>query len=258
MARDNVKERKRALNQINSQGAHAQQTEEYRDQLRKEEARLAELEAKPFMFKNRPNPMFTSNSAVVFFMFLAVVGNSIGRGFTATYWYIAANLLFLIAYSIAAKMVNPLNFASDNRDYLIPKINYFYTTVQKTAKNVLKFVGKNLEKEPRQSLNSAVTLTVIGAVVGTVVYGSYFSLIGLPSLILYVVRVFASNSFREELGALTSRKWVLFVLFVIQATISVFWKTPLDYSLFIMISLMNAIGVFFKNTYIYTTSEVDY
>lgn len=51
---------------------------------------------------------------------------------------------------------------------------------------------------------------------------------------------------------------MLFGLLVIQAGISIFWKTPFDYGLFVIISLMNAIGVFFRNTYIYTTSEIEY
>ena len=93
---------------------------------------------------------------------------------------------------------------------------------------------------------------------GLLFYGSAFSIIALPSLILYVVRVFASNSFRDEVSALAMRKWLLFGLLVIQAGISIFWKTPFDYGLFVIISLMNAIGVFFRNTYIYTTSEIEY
>lgn len=258
MARDNVKERKRVLNQVNATGMTQARMEEYQRQQKEEEARLAELAAKPFYFKNRPNPLFKGSSVIVFLMTLLLIANSVGRGFVGTYWYILPNLVFLVAYLSAAKLINPLNFASDNRDYLIPKVNYFYTTVRKTASNMLKFVGKHLEKQPRQSLNTAVILTVVGSVIGLLFYGSAFSIIALPSLILYVVRVFASNSFRDEVSALAMRKWLLFGLLVIQAGISIFWKTPFDYGLFVIISLMNAIGVFFRNTYIYTTSEIEY
>ena len=257
MARDNVKERKRVLNRMNSK-QNSSNIEEYKRQQKEEEARLEELAQKPFYFKNRPSVLFKSNTVIVFLMFLLLIVNSLGRGFVGTYWYILANVLFLSFYLFAAKLINPLNFASDNKDYLIPKVNYFYTTVRKTAANMLKFVGKNLEKEPRQSLNSAFFLTIIGAVAGALLYGSSFSIIAIPSLILYVVRVFASNSFRDEASALATRKWILFLLLAIQSVVSIFWKTPFDYGLFVIVSLMNAMGIFFRNTYIYTTSEVEY
>lgn len=256
--RDNVKERKKVLNQVNSHGSQGERIAEYKKQQEEENSRLQEIQAKPIYFKNRPNVLFKSNTFIVFLMFILLIVNSVGRGFIeGTYWYILANVLFLICYLYATRLINPLNFVSDNKDYLIPKVNYFYMSVQKVAANMLKFVGKNLEKSPRASLNTATALTVFGTVVGMFLYGSSFSIIALPSLILYVVRVFAGNSFREEVKVVNLHKWLLFVLLLIQSVISIFWKTPFDYGLFVMISLLNATSLFFKHTYIYTPSEVE-
>lgn len=257
MARDNVKERKRVLNEANSHGAHRANVEEYKRQQKEEEARLAELNAKPFFFNNRPNPLFKGNSIIIFLMFMVLIGNSVGRAFMGTYWYIIANIAFFVLYMVGTRLINPMNFASDNRDYLIPQVNYFYTSTRKTAANLLKFVGKHLERQPRGTLMTTAITTAIGSVVGLVIYGSSFAILGIAPLILYVVRVFAGNHFRTEVGALAQVKWGLFLLYVIQAVVSIFWKIPLDYQLFVIISLMNAVGLFFKHTYIYTPSEIE-
>lgn len=257
MARDNVKERKRVLNEANSTGRHRANIEEYKRQQREEEARLAELSARPIFFNNRPNVLFKGNSIIVFLMFLVLIGNSVGRAFVGTHWYILANIAFLVAYLMGTKLVNPMNFVSDNKDYLIPRVNQFYTSTSRTASNLLRFVGKHLERHPRGTLMTAAITTVIGSLVGLVIYGSSFAILGVAPLILYVVRVFAGNHFRDEVGALAQVKWGLFAFYVIQAVVSIFWKTPLDYQLFVIISLMNAVGLFFKHTYIYTTSEIE-
>ena len=84
MARDNVKERKRVLNQVNATGITQARMEEYQRQQKEEEARLAELAAQPFYFKNRPNPLFKGSSVIVFLMTLLLIANSVGRGFVGT------------------------------------------------------------------------------------------------------------------------------------------------------------------------------
>lgn len=254
--RNSVRERKRSLNAANIKTTNESREKEYKKQKKAEDERLAEMSAKPYFYKNRKNHILKGNYLVVFLMIVLIIINTIGRGFVGTFWYIIPNIIFIISYIYISKFFNPINFASDNRNFLIPKVNYFYLSLRKTAQNVLQFLGKHLERGSIGSLKITFILSVIGSLSGFLFYGSSFAILGIAPLIVFVVRTFAGNYFREDLKTLNLYKWILFAIFAVNSIVSIIWKTPIDFQLFILISLMNSICVFYKNTYIYTVSEV--
>lgn len=199
-----------------------------------------------------------ANYLIVALMSVAMIANAIGHAIIGDYGLIFTNLLFLFLYTFAVSYWNPLNYASDNKNYFRGKFNVLYKELQEhIVPALLGRMGKHLNSRPRTTLIAAFLITLVGSITATLFYNSSFEILALPILVIYIARVFASNSFRSELGVLNLFKWLLFLMFIINAIMSVFWRTSIDYSLFVIISVMNSTSVWFKNTYIYTYSDVD-
>lgn len=226
---------------------------DYEDQEAKKEK-----QKKHASFERSRNPffIFNANYIVVLLMFVALIGNSIGRGFTQMYDMILVNLVFFIIYVFSMTYLNPLKFSSDDEMYKFPKFNALYSGMYQTfAKPLLGRMGKNLDQKPSSTLIVAFVLTTIGAFFSTMFYNSSFEIIALPIFLIYVARVFASNSFKKQLAMLGIMKWLLLLMFITNAILSVFFKTSIDYSLWVMISVFNTAGIWFKHMHIYRYSE---
>ena len=78
----------------------------------------------------------------------------------------------------------------------------------------------------------------------------------IPLVILYIIRLFAGNSFREDTKNISVYKYILCTVLFAQALISVKFNIPFDYTLFVVISVFNSLNVFTKYTYIYGRHEV--
>lgn len=192
--------------------------------------------------------IFTSNYGVVLLMTLILIGNTIARGFNQQYAFILWNIVFLILYFIVAKLFNPLNFASDDRNYQLPKFNLAYSIAnRRLAPAFLSRLGEHLELHPQGSLLANFIIVATSAIIGIFWYQHNWEIVAFPLLILFVARIIASNEFKSLTKLVTLLKWLLFVLFLVQQVTSIFWAVPTDYSLWCYISIYNALGIWMRN-----------
>ena len=192
--------------------------------------------------------IFTKNYGIMLLMVLILIGNTIARGFNRQYSFIAFNLLFLVLYFIVACLFNPLNFASDDKNYQLPKFNLAYSIAnRRLAPPFLSRMGKHLELHPQGSLLANFLIVAISAIISILWYGHNFEILGFPLLILFVLRMIAANNFKSLSKLVTLLKWILFMLFLVQQVTSIFWIVPTDYSLWCYISIYNALGIWMRN-----------
>lgn len=213
--------------------------------------RKKEVDEKPYFKKRNISFIFNGNYGISLLMVLLIIINSIGRAFVGTYGYIFTNLVFILLYLFIMTYVEPLSFSSNRKNYVYPKMNLLYTVMQKNVTQLLTRLGKNLSHKPRTSIITGYVILFISYLLSLLFYNSNFEFMFLPFLLIYVARVFASNSFNLEYKFLNKTKWIWFILLLINLVLSVFWKTPIDYSLVLIISLINTISIWFKNMEIY-------
>lgn len=154
-------------------------------------------------------------------------------------------------YMIAMSYIDPLEFASDKNNYRMPKLNNIYMGLQKITTVLLTRIGQNLKMSPEKSLNTFLFMVIPSYFVALLFYNSNFELLAIPFLIIYVARVFAANKLKEQVGKLTILNVVFLVLLLLNIVLSIFWKTPVDFSLIIIITLLNTIKIWFNNTELY-------
>ena len=212
----------------------------------------------PIFFRNRAFMIFKGNYFIVLLSLILLIINTVLRIFAETYWYILPNIIFLIIFLTTLSVVEPLDFSSDNKKYIFPKFNMLYQNAQKIAVPLLSRLGSNLKNKPQGSLYYSFILTLLGSLTGLLFYNSNFSILGLPFFLIFIARSFTSNKMKEQVGKITIFKWILFLVLLINSIVSVIWKTPFDYTLLIIISIYNTVGIWFKNTYVYTIEELGY
>lgn len=212
---------------------------------------------KPAFLKDRGMGfVFTSNYGIILLMILILIGNSIGRGFTQHYSFILWNIVFLIIYLLVAHLFNPLNFASDDKNYQLPKFNLAYSIAnRRLAPAFLSRLGKNLQLHPQGSLIANFCIVFTSGLIGIFWYQHNWEIVAFPLLIVFVARMLVANNFKELSRTVTFFKWMLFMLFLAQAITSVFWAVPLDYTLWCYISIYNALGIWMRNMKISITKE---
>ena len=192
--------------------------------------------------------IFTANYGIILLMILILIGNTIGHCFKQNYSFALWNLVFLTIYLLVARLFNPLYFASDNKNYQLPKFNLAYSIAnRRLAPAFLSRMGKNLELHAKGSLLANFVIVATSALIGILWYQHNWEIIGFPLLILFVARTLAANNFEAVSRLITVLKWILFMLFLIQAVTSIFFITPLDYTLWCYISIYNALGIWMRN-----------
>lgn len=210
----------------------------------------------PSLYMDRKNILFKSNYSVILFSILLLLVNTIGRGFKGDWLYIIMNIVFFILFLILSRLVNPINFASDNVNYVMPKFNVVYHELQRVVGNLLTRVGKNLSVNSKSSFIMFLVVIIITSVINIFTYSSNMEALALVPFGMYVARVVAGNKFKEELKKLKLVKLLLFAILAVQLITSIFFRTPTDYTLIVILSIVNSTIIWFKNTYIYTISSI--
>lgn len=207
---------------------------------------------RPLFFKNRGTFAFMNGNYITsLIIIIMLVGNLIGRLIVGTYSLAIPNVIFIIMYMIMMSYIEPLDFASDKNNYRLPKLNNLYVGLQKISTVLLTRLGKNLTINPASSLNSFLFIVIPSYFIALLFYNSNFELLSIPFLLIYVARIFATNKFKEQVGKLTLINGILMALLLINIVLSIFWKTPVDFSLIIIITLLNTIKIWFNNTELY-------
>ena len=202
--------------------------------------------------------LFNKNYVILLLMTILLLVNCVGHAFKGDFEFIMLNLIFIGIFIFSLSYVDPLAFASDKHNYQMPKFNLIYNNVQKFAKILMHRIGKNLDIKPSTTLNVAFGITVVASLISILFYNSSFEIITYPIFLVYVCRVFISNKFKSEVHKITLFKWILFGLFVVDCIMSFIWRTSVDYSLFVMISLYNSTAIWFRNTEIYGYADNDF
>lgn len=212
---------------------------------------------RPKQGRHRGNVFFNTDYAINFLSLIALIGNTILRVFKGDYIFILPNVLFLFFFVFMASYMDPRRLASDNKTHIRPNMNMLYARIRMDMNGVLQRVGQNLDVGSIGTLNLVFITTVITSILSMFTYGSSFTAVSIPLLLLYVMRLFAGNSFRKDSTNIGVYKWILFMILVIQSAVSAWGlRIAFDYTLFIMISLFNSLHVFMKHTYIYGRHEV--
>lgn len=202
--------------------------------------------------------IFTANYGIILLMILLLIGNTIGRCFKQNYSFALWNIVFLIIYLLVAKCFNPLYFASDDKNYQLPKFNLAYSIAnRRLAPAFLSRIGKNLALHAKGSLLANFIIVFTSALIGIFWYQHNWEIVGFPLLILFVLRTIAANNFKTVSRLITILKWILFMLFLIQAVTSIFFITPLDYTLWCYISIYNALGIWMRNMKINVARDIE-
>ena len=255
-SRNALKERKKILNDINRVSERERNIEAYNRQQERANKKMSEEQKPPIFFRNRTGALFRGNYFLILFGVILLVLNTIGRIFAGTYWYIIPNLIFLVVFISTLSVIEPIDFSSDNKKYIFPKFNLLYQNLQKLSTPLLGRLGTSLKNKPEGSLTYSFLLTLGGSVLGLLFYNSNFSILGIPFFFIFIVRSFVANDLKRLAKKINLYKYILFFILVINSIISIFWKTPFDYALLIIISFYNTTSIWFKNTYVYTFDEL--
>lgn len=253
--RNALKERQRVTNSVAANKEKQVGLSEYAER-DKEKSEKNKVDTSIKWFRNRKNLLFKTNNIIVLLSTFLLLANTVGRGFKGDWAYLVINLLFIPIFLFSASYINPLDFSSDNKNYMYPKFNNVYSTAQKILTQIFSRMGKGLTNKPYSSLNLAMVIIIISNITNILFYSSNFEAIAIPIILIYGARVFAGNSFRSELGRLNIYKWILFVFLAISTITSIFWRTPWDYTLMVIITILNTMSIWFKNTYVYSISEI--
>lgn len=244
--------RRRVINEHNNNAhGNSQTLQEYKKQQEQFNKEKEILQAPPSFKKTRTMIIFRGQYLVIMLSFFLILINSILRGFSGVWWYLVPNLLFAAFYLVFSSYFNPLDYASDTKSYIRPKLDRIYLQLQEITKVLLTLLGHNLDKKPESSLRIAYLIGLVGTLTGILFYNSGFVVLSIPFILLFVVRSFASGKTIEAGSRLKLFKWVLFIFLLINSVLSAYWKTPFGFELVVVISIVNSLQLWLDNLEIY-------
>ena len=244
--------RRRVINEHNNNAhGNSQTLQEYKKQQEQFNKEKEILQAPPSFKKTRTMIIFRGLYLVIMLSFFLILINSILRGFSGVWWYLVPNLLFAAFYLVFSSYFNPLDYASDTKSYIRPKLDRVYLQLQEITKVLLTLLGHNLDKKPESSLRIAYLIGLVGTLTGILFYNSGFVVLSIPFILLFVVRSFASGKTIEAGSRLKLFKWVLFIFLLINSVLSAYWKTPFGFELVVVISIVNSLQLWLDNLEIY-------
>ena len=244
--------RRRVINEHNNNAhGNSQTLQEYKKQQEQFNKEKEILQAPPSFKKTRTMIIFRGQYLVIMLSFFLILINSILRGFSGVWWYVVPNLLFAAFYLVFSSYFNPLDYASDTKSYIRPKLDRVYLQLQEITKVLLTLLGHNLDKKPESSLRIAYLIGLVGTLTGILFYNSGFVVLSIPFILLFVVRSFASGKTIEAGSRLKLFKWVLFIFLLINSVLSAYWKTPFGFELVVVISIVNSLQLWLDNLEIY-------
>lgn len=244
--------RRRVINEHNNNDhGNSQTLQEYKKQQEQFNKEKEILQAPPSFKKTRTMIIFRGQYLVIMLSFFLILINSILRGFSGVWWYLVPNLLFAAFYLVFSSYFNPLDYASDTKSYIRPKLDRVYLQLQEITKVLLTLLGHNLDKKPESSLRIAYLIGLVGTLTGILFYNSGFVVLSIPFILLFVVRSFASGKTIEAGSRLKLFKWVLFIFLLINSVLSAYWKTPFGFELVVVISIVNSLQLWLDNLEIY-------
>lgn len=244
--------RRRVINEHNNNAhGNSQTLQEYKKQQEQFNKEKEILQAPPSFKKTRTMILFRGQYLVIMLSFFLILINSILRGFSGVWWYLVPNLLFVVFYLVFSSYFNPLDYASDTKSYIRPKLDRVYLQLQEITKVLLTLLGHNLDKKPESSLRIAYLIGLVGTLTGILFYNSGFVVLSIPFILLFVVRSFASGKTIEAGSRLKLFKWVLFIFLLINSVLSAYWKTPFGFELVVVISIVNSLQLWLDNLEIY-------
>lgn len=244
--------RRRVINEHNNNAhGNSQTLQEYKKQQEQFNKEKEILQAPPSFKKTRTMIIFRGQYLIIMLSFFLIVINSILRGFSGVWWYLVPNLLFTAFYLVFSSYFNPLDYASDTKSYIRPKLDRVYLQLQEISKVLLTLLGHNLDKKPEGSLRIAYLIGLVGTLTGILFYNSGFVVLSIPFILLFVVRSFASGKTLEAGSRLKLFKWVLFIFLLINSVLSAYWKTPFGFELVVVISIVNSLQLWLDNLEIY-------
>lgn len=244
--------RRRVINEHNNNAhGNSQTLQEYKKQQEQFNKEKEILQAPPSFKKTRTMIIFRGQYLVIMLSFFLILINSILRGFSGVWWYLVPNLLFAAFYLVFSSYFNPLDYASDTKSYIRPKLDRVYLQLQEIIKVLLTLLGHNLDKKPERSLRIAYLIGLVGTLTGILFYNSGFVVLSIPFILLFVVRSFASGKTLEAGSRLKLFKWVLFIFLLINSVLSAYWKTPFGFELVVVISIVNSLQLWLDNLEIY-------
>ena len=207
--------------QIN--GKDLDEFQRQQEQFNKEKNRI---EAPP-KFKNFRGLFLLKGYYLVFTLLtIILIINTILRGFNGTWWYLVPNIAFLVVVILFGSYFNPLDYASDTNKYIRPKLDKVYLDLQRILTHLLVLSGTNLHKDNKSSYKHTAILLVLGTIPAILFYNSGFAILGVPFLMMFVVRSIASGKIKESASQLGFLKWLMFLLLLINTILSAYWKTP--------------------------------
>lgn len=244
--------RRRVINEHNNNAhGNSQTLQEYKKQQEQFNKEKEILQAPSSFKKTRTMIIFRGQYLVIMLSFFLILINSILRGFSGVWWYLVPNLLFAAFYLVFSSYFNPLDYASDTKSYIRPKLDRVYLQLQEIIKVLLTLLGHNLDKKPESSLRIAYLIGLVGTLTGILFYNSGFVVLSIPFILLFVVRSFASGKTLEAGSRLKLFKWVLFIFLLINSVLSAYWKTPFGFELVVVISIVNSLQLWLDNLEIY-------
>ena len=244
--------RRRVINEHNNNAhGNSQTLQEYKKQQEQFNKEKEILQAPPSFKKTRTMIIFRGQYLVIMLSFFLILINSILRGFSGVWWYLVPNLLFVVFYLVFSSYFNPLDYASDTKSYIRPKLDRVYLQLQEITKVLLTLLGHNLDKKPESSLRIAYLIGLVGTLTGILFYNSGFVVLSIPFILLFVVRSFASGKTIEAGSRLKLFKWVLFIFLLVNSVLSAYWKTPFGFELVVVISIVNSLQLWLDNLEIY-------
>lgn len=244
--------RRRVINEHNNNAhGNSKTLQEYKKQQEQFNKEKEILQAPPSFKKTRTMIIFRGQYLVIMLSFFLILINSILRGFSGVWWYLVPNLLFAAFYLVFSSYFNPLDYASDTKSYIRPKLDRVYLQLQEIIKVLLTLLGHNLDKKPESSLRIAYLIGLVGTLTGILFYNSGFVVLSIPFILLFVVRSFASGKTLEAGSRLKLFKWVLFIFLLINSVLSAYWKTPFGFELVVVISIVNSLQLWLDNLEIY-------
>lgn len=230
------------------------------DEFQKQQQRFNEeknkIEAPPKFKKSRKFFLLKGNYLVVTLSTILLIVNTVLRGFNGTWWYLVPNILFLITVIVFGGYFNPLDYASDTKKYIRPKLDKVYLDLQRILSQLLVLSGTNLHKDNKSSYWQTFILMILGTIPAILFYNSGFALLSIPFLMMFVIRSIASGNIKESSSKLGFLKWLLFLLLLINTILSAYWKTPFGFETFLIISFLNSTELWMKNTELYGIEKI--
>ena len=176
--------RRRVINEHNNNAhGNSQTLQEYKKQQEQFNKEKEILQAPPSFKKTRTMMIFRGQYLVIMLSLFLILINSILRGFSGVWWYLVPNLLFAAFYLVFSSYFNPLDYASDTKSYIRPKLDRVYLQLQEITKVLLTLLGHNLDKKPESSLRIAYLIGLVGTLTGILFYNSGFVVLSIPFIL---------------------------------------------------------------------------